>query len=88
MELPELIQSSCREVVERFLRPVFCGLDSRAYHFFYAVFLGLFNVVSFPEDLGWFWARALIAGSVGFDERDVEDVVEFPFPGQCELDGE
>jgi len=30
----------------------------------------------------------VLTGSVGFEQRDVKDIVDFPFPGQCEADGQ
>jgi len=59
----------------------------RRQDFFYIVFLALLDVVCFPEYLRRVWWCSVFAGSVGFEQRDIEDVVNLPFPRQHEADG-
>jgi len=52
----------------------------RGHNFFHIVFLRLFDVVSLSQHLRWVRRCSVFAGSVWFEERDMEDVVDLPFP--------
>jgi len=52
----------------------------RGHYFVDIVFLRLLNVVSFSQHLRWVRRCLVFAGSVWFEERDMEDVVDLSFP--------
>jgi len=51
----------------------------RGHYFVDIVSLRLLNVVSFSQHLRWVRRCSVFAGSVWFEERDMEDVVDLPF---------
>ena len=48
--------------------------------FLHIVFLTLLDVVRFSEYLRWVRRCLVFTGLIGFEERNVEDVVNLPFP--------
>jgi len=53
---------------------------NRGHDFFDVVFLRLFDVISLSEYLRRIRRCPVLASSVGFEQRYVEDVVDLPFP--------
>jgi len=60
----------------------------RGHNFFNIVFFRLFDVVRLPEYLRCVRWCSLLAGSLGCEQRNVEDVVDLPFAMQHEADGQ
>jgi len=52
------------------------------------VFIALLDVVRVPEYSRWVQGHSVFAGSIGFEQRDMEDVVYLPFPWEREGSGE
>ena len=52
----------------------------RGHNFLDVLFLALLDVVRFSEYLRRVRRYPVFAGSVGFEERNVEDIVNLPFP--------
>jgi len=102
VKFSEFFQASCRKVVERLLYPVpsvrvvvpFYEVHDTApsfgaaYDLVDVVLLALLDIVCFLKHLRWVGRYPVLAGSVGLQQRYMEDVVDFPFARQGVTDGE